>query len=221
MRKHGVSGYPDPQVTTNPDGSVAMAIAGPANASAAPAFRSAQKACSGILLAQSSINGHSGPSRQEFLAFAHCLHTHGILDFPDPNTQGQITGQMINASGVDLKARVLHDRSRRLRRRHARSHHPGKRRPAGQRTALSASGVPHTLPSRPIRMAPDRAPARPATLDGAGTLCRLRRARAPHADRCSACTRRSGALRSRCGPSRLPCDGQRRRGELRAAATAD
>jgi hypothetical protein len=104
MRKHGVVGYPDPQVTTNPDGSVAMAVAGPANASAAPAFRIAQKACSGILLAQSGNNGHSGPSRQEFLAFAHCLHTHGISDFPDPNTQGEITGQMINASGVDLKA---------------------------------------------------------------------------------------------------------------------
>ncbi len=103
MRKHGVAGYPDPQVTTNPDGSVATAIAGPANASAAPAFRTAQKACSGILLAQSS-SGPSGPSRREFLAFAHCLHTHGISDFPDPDTQGQITGQMIDASGVDLKA---------------------------------------------------------------------------------------------------------------------
>ncbi len=39
-----------------------------------------------------------------FLAFAHCLHTHGIPDFPDPNTQGQISGQMIDAAGVDLKA---------------------------------------------------------------------------------------------------------------------
>jgi hypothetical protein len=104
MREHGVPGYPDPQVTTNPDGSVAMAVAGPADASAAPAFRSAQKACNGILLAPSSSNGPSGPSRQEFLAFAHCLHTHGIPDFPDPNTQGQITGQMIDTSGVDLKA---------------------------------------------------------------------------------------------------------------------
>jgi hypothetical protein len=39
-----------------------------------------------------------------FLAFAHCLHTHGIPDFPDPNARGQITGQMIGASGVGLKA---------------------------------------------------------------------------------------------------------------------
>jgi hypothetical protein len=104
MRKHGLAGYPDPQVTTNPDGSVATAVAGPANASAAPAFRSAQKACNGILLAQSSNNGPGGPSKQEFLAFAHCLHTHGIPDFPDPNTQGEITGQMLDASGVDFKA---------------------------------------------------------------------------------------------------------------------
>jgi hypothetical protein len=103
MRKRGVPGYPDPQVTTNPDGSVAMAVAGPASASAAPAFRSAQKACIGILLAQSG--GPGGPSRQAFLAFAHCLHTHGVADFPDPNDQGEITGEMIAASGVDLKAR--------------------------------------------------------------------------------------------------------------------
>ena len=104
MRKHGVSGYPDPQVTTNPDGSVAVAIAGSSSGTAAPGFEAAQKACSGILLAASSAVGHSGPSKQAFLAFAHCLHTHGILDFPDPDTQGQITGQMIRASGVDLKA---------------------------------------------------------------------------------------------------------------------
>jgi hypothetical protein len=89
MREHGVAGYPDPHVTTNPDGSVAMAVAGAANASAAPAFRSAQKACSGILLAPSSSNGPTGPSRQEFLAFAHCLHTHGISGFPTPTPKAR------------------------------------------------------------------------------------------------------------------------------------
>jgi hypothetical protein len=104
MRRHGLAGYPDPQVTTNPGGSVAIAIAGQSGPGASPAFQSAQKACSRILLAQSSTNGPTGPSKQEFLAFAHCLHTHGISDFPDPNPQGQITGQMIDASGVDLKA---------------------------------------------------------------------------------------------------------------------
>lgn len=104
MRKHGVAGYPDPQITTNPDGSVATAIAGPANASAAPAFHSAQKACNGILTAPSSSNHAGEPSRQVFLAFARCLRSHGISDFPDPDPQGQITGQMIHAAGVDLKA---------------------------------------------------------------------------------------------------------------------
>ncbi len=104
MREHGVAGYPDPQVTTNGGGGVAIAVAGPANASAAPAFRSAQKACSGLLLALQNSSGPGGPSRQVLLAFAHCLHTHGVPDFPDPNTQGQITRQMVAASGVDLKA---------------------------------------------------------------------------------------------------------------------
>jgi hypothetical protein len=104
MRRHGVAGYPDPQVTTNPSGSVAIAIAGQSGPGVSPAFQSAEKACSRILLAQSNTNGPAGPTKQEFLAFAHCLHTHGIADFPDPNPQGQITGQMIDASGVDLKA---------------------------------------------------------------------------------------------------------------------
>jgi hypothetical protein len=104
LRRHGVAGYPDPQVTTNPGANAAIAIAGQSGPGAAPAFQSAQKACSGILLAQSATNGSAGPSEQEFLAFAHCLHAHGVSDFPDPDPQGQITGQMIDASGVDLKA---------------------------------------------------------------------------------------------------------------------
>ena len=104
MRKHGVSGYPDPQVTTNPDGSVAMAIAGPANAQRGASFPVRAEGMQRDPARAEQQQGPSGPSRQEFLAFAHCLHTHGISDFPDPNTQGQITGQMINASGVDLKA---------------------------------------------------------------------------------------------------------------------
>jgi hypothetical protein len=103
MHSHGVRNYPVPRETTTPGGAVAVTIAGPATAGAAPAFQAAEKACSRILPPPSS-SGPTGPSKQEFLAFAHCLHIHGIPDFPDPNAQGQITGQMIAASGVNLKA---------------------------------------------------------------------------------------------------------------------
>jgi len=48
--------------------------------------------------------GHQAPSKQVFLAFARCLRSHGISDFPDPDAQGQLTLQMISAAGVDLNA---------------------------------------------------------------------------------------------------------------------
>lgn len=48
--------------------------------------------------------GRHGPSKQVFLAFAQCLRSHGISNFPDPNAQGQLTLEMISAAGVDVKA---------------------------------------------------------------------------------------------------------------------
>jgi hypothetical protein len=106
MRDHGVSGFPDPQVTTTPGGGgVAVSQAVPAAAGLSPKFKAAQSACKGILSAPGSGGpGHEGPSKQVFLAFAHCLRSRGISDFPDPNAQGKLTLQMISAAGVDLKA---------------------------------------------------------------------------------------------------------------------
>jgi hypothetical protein len=39
---------------------------------------------------------------QRILAFARCLRSHGIPNFPDPTSQGQLTLEMVNAAGVDL-----------------------------------------------------------------------------------------------------------------------
>jgi len=105
MRDHGVSGFPDPQVTTTPGGgSVGVRQAVPAGVGSSPKFQSAQKACQGILPPPGN-GGHAsqGPSKQVFLAFARCLRKHGVSGFPDPNAQGQLTLQMISAAGVDLK----------------------------------------------------------------------------------------------------------------------
>jgi hypothetical protein len=104
IRDHGVPSFPDPHVTTTPGGgSVSQAV--PASAGLSPKFRAAQKACRGILPAPGKGGpDHQGPSKQVLLAFARCLRSHGISDFPDPNAQGQLTLQMISAAGVDLKA---------------------------------------------------------------------------------------------------------------------
>jgi hypothetical protein len=105
MRDHGVSGFPDPQVTTTPGGGVAVRQMVPASTANSPTFKAAQKACRGILPAPGRGGpGHHGPSKQVFLAFAKCLRNHGISGFPDPDAQGQLTLQMISAAGVDLKA---------------------------------------------------------------------------------------------------------------------
>jgi hypothetical protein len=105
MRDHGVTGFPDPQVTTNPGGGgVAVRQAVPAGAGLSPKFKAAQNACKGILPPPGSGGSGEGPSKQVFLAFARCLRGHGVSDFPDPNAQGRLTLQMISAAGVDLKA---------------------------------------------------------------------------------------------------------------------
>jgi hypothetical protein len=106
MRDHGVANFPDPQVTTTPGGgSVGVRQAVPASTGLSPKFKAAQNACKAILPPPgSSGHGHQGPSKQVFLAFARCLRSHGMSDFPDPNAQGQLTLQMISAAGVDLKA---------------------------------------------------------------------------------------------------------------------
>ena len=113
MRHHGVPNFPDPQVTTTPGGGGSIRQAVPASVGQSPKFKAAQNACQGILPSPgSSGSGGQGPSKQVFLAFARCLRSHGVPDFPDPTAQGQLTLQMINAAGVDLKAPSFLDGAR-------------------------------------------------------------------------------------------------------------
>ena len=105
MRDHGVSNFPDPQVTTTPGGGgVKISLMAPASAGNSPAFKSAQLACRGILPAPGGGLTRHGPSKQVLLAFAQCLRSHGVPNFPDPDAQGQLTLQMIDAAGVDVRA---------------------------------------------------------------------------------------------------------------------
>ena len=40
---------------------------------------------------------------RHIVAFAKCLRNHGIPDFPDPTSQGQLTLEMVTEAGVDLQ----------------------------------------------------------------------------------------------------------------------
>jgi hypothetical protein len=106
MRDHGLSSFPDPTMTDHDGQQVAYLTATiPANPS--PAFKSAQNACRGILpppinASPTQLAQQRYTREQHLLAFAKCVRSHGIPDFPDPNSQGQLTVGMVNAAGVDL-----------------------------------------------------------------------------------------------------------------------
>lgn len=108
MRNHGFPSFPDPTMTDHNGQQVAfLAVTIPVDPS--PAFKNAQNACRGILPTPSNTSptqraAQQNAREQHILAFAKCLRSHGIPDFPDPTSQGQLTLEMVNAAGVDLHA---------------------------------------------------------------------------------------------------------------------
>jgi hypothetical protein len=109
MRSHGVSGFPDPRIHISGN-SVSVIQQLPASAAASPRFKSASHACRGIIPApQNATQSGQAQRRQVFFAFARCMRAHGVSDFPDPTSQGQITPQMITAAGVDLHSHQVLD----------------------------------------------------------------------------------------------------------------
>lgn len=111
MRDHGLPRFPDPTMTDHNGQQVAYLTATiPVDPS--PAFKSAQHACREILpppinSSPTQLAQQRQTREQHLLAFTKCLRNHGITDFPDPTSQGQLTFEMVNAAGVDLHAPTL------------------------------------------------------------------------------------------------------------------
>lgn len=106
MRSHGVPNFPDPHVSISGNhGSVGFAV-NPSE-TGSPKFTSAQKTCSKILPTPTGNRSatHDGPSKQVLLAFARCIRSKGIQDFPDPDAQGQLRLPTVVAAGVDIHSR--------------------------------------------------------------------------------------------------------------------
>ncbi len=108
MRDHGVSDFPDPVVSHSGNGTQVSIHVSQADGTS-PQFKTAQQACRGILPAPSKADLAAQAQQQrihgqELLAFARCLRGRGINGFPDPNAQGDLSVQMIQAAGVDLTA---------------------------------------------------------------------------------------------------------------------
>ena len=102
MRSHGEPNFPDPQRFAG--GSVKLTIhqLSPSQA--------ALRACNDLL----PTNGGSGPSQEtaqqqrtqlaDGLSFARCIRSHGVARFPDPTAQGQLTVEMVQAQGIDVRS---------------------------------------------------------------------------------------------------------------------
>ena len=108
MRTHGVANFPDPQIVNQPGQHGIKQTISPALV-ASPRFEPAQKACRGILPTPINVNPSQLAQQQHaraqnVLAFARCLRSHGVPNFPDPTSQGQLTVEMVTAAGVDLHA---------------------------------------------------------------------------------------------------------------------
>jgi len=112
MRTHGVPNFPDPHVSVSGNGTstqVAVMVGGAGINPKSPAVRTAGKDCNGILpgpggqsAAQLAAQQHT--REVDMLSFAECMRGHGIANFPDPTSQGQLTLEMVTSSGIDLHA---------------------------------------------------------------------------------------------------------------------
>jgi hypothetical protein len=109
MRSHGVTNFPDPKVSVSGN-SARVAIAVNPSITGSPKFNSAQKACSKILPAPTGDDKSEQQAHARILlAFARCVRSKGIHDFPDPNAEGQLPLPTIVAAGVDIHSRQLLD----------------------------------------------------------------------------------------------------------------
>lgn len=79
MRQKGVTNFPDPQ-----NGHFVI----PSSAENNPNFRSAIQACQHLLGPSGATN--STANQQADLAFAHCMQTHGVANYPDPSSNGAL-----------------------------------------------------------------------------------------------------------------------------------
>lgn len=97
VRSHGVPNIPDPGTRGWKD----------ALASQAPAVLTAERICTRLVPGAMPSNQNQSQAQTpvqiaDELAFASCMRAHGFRSFPDPNSSGQLTHQMLAAAGVDV-----------------------------------------------------------------------------------------------------------------------
>jgi hypothetical protein len=98
VRSHGVPDFPDPQ-----NGHFLISSADQDN----PNFNAAVQACQHLLGPGGASNG--GSNNSQLLAFAHCMQTHGVPNFPDPGPSQRVSvGKQVTGNSNTPAARAYH-----------------------------------------------------------------------------------------------------------------
>jgi hypothetical protein len=98
MRAHGVTNFPDP-LTAGPGAKDGL----DANS---PTFQAAWAACRQYFPPGVPTPAQSAQREADLLRFAQCMRTHGVPNFPDPDSQGafNIAGTGINPNSPTVLA---------------------------------------------------------------------------------------------------------------------
>ncbi len=109
MRSHGIPNWPDPTSEGGFDKSKLQQLG-----VSATRIRAIQDGpCRDLLPNVGSTPQETEQQKAarlaDALSFARCMRSHGVARFPDPTAQGQLTVEMVQAEGVDVRSpSVLH-----------------------------------------------------------------------------------------------------------------
>jgi hypothetical protein len=95
MRAHGVADFPDPRSSGQiPIKSAGGMTRGPSGGFTAnpnsPGYETASKDCRSLADATPVTQGQSNPIMAAQLKFADCMRTHGVPNYPDPTSSGEV-----------------------------------------------------------------------------------------------------------------------------------
>lgn len=102
MRSHGIADFPDPDSGGQIDLKSAAEQGGASTdlAVASPRFQAAASACQSLQPTESTTQQYQDAAHA--LHWARCMRTHGIIKFPDPDSDGGFHVAAIRADGVDV-----------------------------------------------------------------------------------------------------------------------
>jgi hypothetical protein len=98
MRSHGIRDFPDP---TTAGGGVGISLHGGPGSDLDrnnPRFKAANQACRSLQPGGSATPAQSAQKIAAEVKWAHCMRTHGLPSFPDPNGQGAFDRNKFNES---------------------------------------------------------------------------------------------------------------------------